>query len=71
MFEKVNVKTYVCGPSGTTVVVPVAVTVACISSTAGASMGTRTARATNVTQVITRTLVTSCLFKCVLSRCWV
>jgi len=47
--------------------VAVVVVVAC----AGAFLGTRTASATRIMQAITRNLIASCLFKTILSRCWV
>jgi len=69
MFEKVRVKTTVFTWYGVTVTV--VVMVAAIGFNAGALAGTRIARPASTTQVITRTLTTSCLFKSVPSRCWV
>jgi len=72
MFEKTNtteVKFSV--PCGTTKVVNQVVTVMFIGFTAGAFAGTRTPSTARVTQTITRSLIRSCLFKSVPSRCWV
>jgi len=60
-----------CGPNVGNILEVVMVTVTAIGLTAGAFAGMRTASAARVTQTITRTLITSCLFKSVLSRCWV
>ena len=69
MFEKVKVKTKVFTWYGVTVTV--VVTIAAIGFNAGALAGTRIASPAKITQVITRILTTSCLFKSVPSRCWV
>jgi len=69
-FEKTSVRTTVLtwfGMRPLTVVM----TVTSIGLTAGAFAGTRTTSPARITQVITKTLITSCLFKSVLSRCWV
>jgi hypothetical protein len=67
MFEKVSVKARVFTWYGVTVTV--VVTIATIGFSAGAFAGTRTTSPARITQVITRALITSCLFKSVLSRC--
>jgi hypothetical protein len=51
--------------------VAVVVVVACAGSTAGTFAGTRTTSATRIMQTITKILIASCLFKSILSRCWV
>ena len=51
--------------------VAVVVVVACAGPSAGTFLGTRTASATRIMQAITRILIASCLFKTILSRCWV
>ena len=52
------------------VAVVVVVVVACAGPIAGAFMGTRTS-ATMIVQAMAKILTASCLFKTVLSRCWV
>jgi hypothetical protein len=69
-FEKVSVRTTVLTWFGMRPL-RVVVTVTSIGLTAGAFTGTRTASPARITHVITMTLITSCLFKSVLSRCWV
>jgi hypothetical protein len=68
-FEKVNVKTKVFTTYGVTLTV--VVMVASIGVTAGALAGRRIASPARITQVMTKTLIAACLFKSVLSRCWV
>jgi hypothetical protein len=51
--------------------VAVVVVVACAGPTAGTFLGTRTTSATRIMQTITRILIASCLFKTILSKCWV
>jgi len=70
-FEKVNVSVKFCGPNVGKVLTYQVVTVTSIGLTAGAFAGTRTPSAARVTQTITMALIASCLFKSVLSRCWV
>jgi len=70
-FEKVNVKVKLYEPNVGKVVVYQVVEVTCIGFTAGAFIGTRAASATSIMQAITTTLIPSCLFKSILSRCWV
>jgi hypothetical protein len=69
MFAKVNVKVKLYPPAHGMRVVLQVVTITSIGLTAGAFAGTRTPSAAKVTQTITRTLITSCLFKSVPSRC--
>ncbi len=66
-FVNVNMNVNVVGCKG--VRLTMVVTVAAIGLIAGAPAGTRTTSATRVTQAITRTLITSCLFNIVPSRC--
>ncbi len=68
-FEKVSVRTIVFTTYGVTVTV--VVMVAAIGAIAGAFAGTRIVSPAKITHMITMTLITSCLFKSVLSRCWV
>ena len=71
MFKKVNVTVkFNDAPPQIPLVVTVVVTGSCIGFTAGAFAGKRIPSAAMVTQAITRTLITSCLFKSVPSRCW-
>ena len=70
-FVKINVNVKFCGPNVGKVLTYQVVTVSAIGLTAGAFAGTRTPSAARVTQMITMALITSCLFKTVLSRCWV
>ena len=67
-FEKVSVNTMVFTTYGVTVTV--VVMTAAIGAIAGAFAGTRIASPARITHVITRALITSCLFKSVLSGCW-
>jgi hypothetical protein len=53
-----------------TVAVVVTVTNPCIGFSAGVFAGIRIPSAARVTQMITRALIASCLFKSVPSRCW-
>ena len=69
MFEKVNVRITVLYTFAVTKTVVIMVTA--IGFTAGAFTGTRIANPARITHTITRALITSCLFKSVLSRCWV
>jgi hypothetical protein len=71
MFEKVNVKVKFCEPYMFMVVVYQVVKITCIGFTAGVFAGTRTVSATSIMQAITTTLIPSCLFKSILSRCCV
>ena len=71
MFVKMNTKVRLYPPAyGIRVDVQV-VTVMSIGLTAGALAGVRVTSPARITQVMTTTLITSCLFKSVLSRCWV
>jgi hypothetical protein len=70
MFEKVNVKVKFHKPNPrfrlvVTVVVKGPGKVACIGFSAGATAGTRAPSAPKVTQIMTRVLIASCLFKSV------
>jgi hypothetical protein len=51
--------------------VAVVVVVTCAGPTAGTFLGTRTTSATRIMHPVTRILIASCLFKTILSRCWV
>jgi hypothetical protein len=52
------------------VAVVVVIVVACAGPIAGAFIGTRTS-ATMIVQAMTKILIAPCLFKTVLSKCWV
>ena len=70
-FARTNVKVKFCTPIGVMKVVLQVVTITSIGLIAGTFIGTRTASAASIVQAITRILIVSCLFKSILSRCWV